>query len=191
MASDPRTSGGSNKKRGETGPNTGGNLGTAFTYARKQAYCKALIEARGNRHVAARKIGVHRATVTRHYQEDPQFKEDLDGAMEEYRNILVQEAHRRGVEGVKKPLYFQGRRVFDVDEDGDPIPAFVREYDTTLLMALMKRWIPEFRDKQVVENRNLNVDMGVADLEQLSPEQREKIEELLALEEEPEGGEPE
>ncbi len=128
-------------------------------------------------------------TISRHLRDDPVFRDDVEGALEEYRHILTSEAHRRAIEGVKKPIYFQGKRVFDEDEDGDPIPAFIKEYDTTLLLALMKRWIPEFKDKQIVETRNLNVDMGMADLENLSPEQREKLEALLNAQEEKNDGE--
>lgn len=192
MASDPRNQGGgANKKLGETGPNKSGCLNMEFTRVRKKAYCEALIEAEGNREVAAKKVGVHRATVTRHIKEDPEFRADVEGAMEEFRHILTSEAFRRGVKGTKKPVFFQGRRAVDVDENGEECYAFVREYDTPLLIALLKRWVPEFKDKQIVENRNLNVDMGLADLESLSPEQREKLEELLATEEEPADGESE
>lgn len=188
MASDPRNQGGgANKKLGETGPNSSGCLNMEFTRVRKKAYCAALIEAQGNREVAAKKVGVHRATVTRHVKDDPEFRADIEGAMEEFRHILTSEAFRRGVEGTKKPVYFQGKRAWDTDEDGEPIPAFIREYDTPLLIALMKRWIPEFKDKMVVENRNMNVDMGLADLESLTPEQQTKLRELLDTDEEPNG----
>lgn len=184
MPSDPRNQGGGTDKRlGETGPNQSGCLNMEFTVHRKVLYCQALIEARGSREVAAKKVGVHRATVTRHMKDDAEFRANVEGAMEEYRHILVSEAHRRGVQGTKKPVFFQGKRAWDVDEDGEPIPAFVREYDTPLLIALLKRWCPEFKDKQIVENRNLNVDMGLADLETLSPEQQVKLRELLDMEE--------
>lgn len=185
MASDPRSTGGPNKRLGETGANTSGCLNMEFTLARKVLYCEALIEARGVREVAAKKVGVHRATVTRHMKDDPRFAANVEGAMEEYRYILIAEAHRRGVEGTKKPIFFQGKRVTDgEDEEGNPIPAFIREYDTPLLIALLKRWCPEFKDKQIVENRNLNVDMGLADLESLTPEQQAKLRELLDMEDE-------
>tara|TARA_R110000796_G_scaffold64044_1_gene148208 strand:+ start:648 stop:1220 length:573 start_codon:yes stop_codon:yes gene_type:complete len=180
MEHDPRNlGGGANKKLGETGQNEGGCMGTEFTKERKARYCQALVAARGSREVAARKIGVHRVTVMRHMKEDPEFLADVEGALEEYRNLLVSEAHRRGVEGIRKPVFFQGKRAWDVDDDGDPIPAFVEEYDSALLLALLKRWIPEFKEKQIVENRNLNVDMGLADLEELTLDQQEKLRELL------------
>jgi len=191
MASDPRSTGGPNKSLGETGPNTSGCLNMEFTDLRKKAFCEALIEARGNREVAAKKVGVHRATVTRHMRDDAEFRANIEGAMEEYRHILVSEAHRRGVEGTRKPVFFQGKRAVDVDENGEPCYAFVREYDTPLLIALLKRWCPEFKDKSIVENRNMNVDMGLADLESLSPEQQRKLRELLDTEGEQENGEPE
>ena len=188
MASDPRNQGGgANKKLGQKGPNKSGCLNMEFTPRRKKAYCKALIEAEGNREMAAKKVGVHRATVTRHIKEDPQFAADIEGAMEEFRYILTSEAFRRGVRGTKEPVFFQGRRARDVDENGEECYAFVRKYDTPLLLALIKRWCPEFKDKQIVENRNVNVDMGLADLETLSPEQQSKLRELLDMEDELDG----
>ncbi len=191
MASDPRSTGGPNKRLGETGANTSGCTNMEFTRARKALYCEALIEARGSREVAAKKVGVHRATVSRHLKDDPEFQADYDGAMEEYRYILVAEAHRRGVTGTEKPVFFQGKRAWEEDEDGERTYSFIREYDTPLLIALLKRWCPEFKDKTIVENLNTNVDMGLADLESLTPDQQAKLRELLDMEEGDDNGEPE
>jgi hypothetical protein len=184
-----RTSGGPRKQVGETGPNTSGCLNTEFTRARKAAYCTALEgEARGQREAAARIIGVHRATVTRHIQDDPRFASDVEGAMQAFRDGLIQEAYRRAVLGTRKPIYFQGVRAKDTLEDGTIVNAAITEYDTPLLILLLKRHCPEFKEKQVVENRNVNVDMGLADMEKMSAEQRAKLRELLEMEDK---GEPE
>lgn len=176
-----RLSGGPNKKKGETGQNGGGNTGQDFTFARKKLFCEALIVNHGNRLAACRSIGVHRMTITKHLQEDPEFREMFEEAMETYREQLVAEVHRRAVDGTIKPVFFQGRRAFDRDDKGQEIDASIREYDTALLIMLVKRHCPEFREKQVIENHNLNTDMGLKDITEMSTEERAKLRELLEL----------
>lgn len=176
---------GPNKRAGETGPNTGRTLGTPFTRERKEAYCKALIQHRGQKLYAAREIGVSGTTVDNHLRDDPEFRAMFEETMAFYRESLQSEAHRRAVEGTLKPVYFQGRRAVDTDEDGNEVPAAIREYDTALLVLLLKRHCPEFREKSVVENRNVNVDMGLKDMESMTREQREKLRELLKTEGDP------
>lgn len=176
-----RKSGGPNKRKGEKGPNSGMYQSEPFTLDRKRKFCEALITNHGNRLSACRAIGVHRMTITRHLQDDPEFREMFEEAMETYREQLVAEVHRRAVDGTLKPVFFQGRRAFDRDEKGEEIDASIREYDTALLIMLVKRHCPEFREKQVVENHNLNTDMGLKDIEDMTPEERAKLRELLEL----------
>lgn len=176
-----RLSGGPNKKKGETGPNSGASLGLEFTHARKKQFCEALVQNHGNRLSACRAVGVHRMTITRHLQADPEFREMFEEAMETYREQLVAEVHRRAVDGTLKPVFFQGRRAFDRDDKGQEIDASIREYDTALLIMLVKRHCPEFREKQVVESHNVNMDMGLKDIEEMTPEERAKLRELLEL----------
>lgn len=176
-----RLSGGPNKRKGEGGPNSGMNTGEEFTFARKRQFCEALISNHGNRLAACRSIGVHRMTVSKHLHSDPEFKEMFDEAMETYREQLISEVHRRAVDGTLKPVFFQGRRAFDRDEKGQEIDASIREYDTALLIMLVKRHCPEFRDKQIVETHNTNMDLGLKDIREMSEEQRKKLRELLDL----------
>lgn len=161
-------------------------MNTEFTRERKQDFCRALVENNGQRIAACRAIGVSRSTVSRHYQDDPEFRSMYDEAMEEYRELLQLEAHRRAVVGTEKPVYFQGRRAVDTDPDtGREVPAYIREYDTPLLILLLKRHVPAFKDKTIVENHNVNVDMGLKDMESMTPEQRAKLRELLETEDQP------
>lgn len=176
-----RTYGGPNKAAGETGPNLGGSTNLEFTQKRKQEFCEELA-ATGRRLDACRKVGVHRSTITKHLEFDPAFKSNVEDAMEEFRELLQKEALRRAVEGNLKPIYFQGVRAKDKDADGNEIPAAIREFDTTLLVLLLKRHCPEFKDKSIVENRNVNVDMGLADMAEMTPKQRAMIRELIETE---------
>ena len=180
---DKRTNGGPHKRAGEKGPNRSGCQNTEFTRERRAAFCEALEgEARGQREAAARVVGVHRATVTRHNKDDPEFAADVEGAMQAFRDGLIAEAFRRAVTGTRKPVYFQGTRAKDIDAEGKVVNAAITEYDTPLLIMLIKRHCPEFKEKQVVENRNVNVDMGLADMDKMSDEQRAKLRELLDME---------
>ena len=58
---------------------------------------------------------------------DERFAEQWDNAIEEGVEALEQEAWRRGLEGIVKPVFQRGVHVGDV-----------REYSDTLLMALLR-----------------------------------------------------
>lgn len=172
-----------NYSKGERGPNSGMVTNKPFTKERKKEFADALVSFHGQRIMACRHVGVCLGTVDKHLKKDPEFRQMVDEAMQFFRESLQMEAYRRAVEGTKKPLYFQGKRIQDKDEEGNDVPAFIKEYDTPLLVMLLKRHCPEFREKSVVENRNVNVDMGAKDMTEMTPEQREKLRELLDMDE--------
>ena len=58
---------------------------------------------------------------------DPKFDEDVKAAIEEGVDMLEEEARRRAVDGVLKPVFFQGEPCGNV-----------REYSDQLLIALLK-----------------------------------------------------
>lgn len=188
MGKDRRTSGGPNKQAGETGENMGGNLNIPFDEKRQQEYCAELAKT-GRRMAACLKVGVHRVTVASHLKKSPHFKEMYEEAMEEYRNVLQDAAHQRGVEGWEEPVYHQGRRVIDTDNDGKEVRVSVRKFDTQLLIMLLKRHCPEFNEKRVVENMNTNVDLGLADIEGLTDEQADLLQKMLDSQEQKDDGE--
>jgi hypothetical protein len=160
-----RGHGGPNYRAGETGPRSNGNLGLEFTQERKDAYCKH-IELTGRRAEAARHVMVSEATVSNHVKKDLNFRAQLEAAMSFFRDTLVKEAHRRAVDGTEEPVYYKGIKC-----------GSLQRYSDTLLLALMKRHMPEFRDKIETTNTNLNADLG--DMDKLTPKQRELFTQLL------------
>jgi CRISPR/Cas system-associated protein endoribonuclease Cas2 len=148
-----------------------------FTKARKRRFCEELAKT-GLKFDTCLKIGVCEETVRKHRRLDPEFAKDYEDAFQQFREGLQKEAYRRAVLGNEKGMYFQGQRIKDIDpETGEVTPVTVKEYDTPLLILLLKRHCPEFNDKKVVENRNVNLD--IADMEKLSPDQLKKLRELL------------
>ena len=82
----------------------------------------------------AAKVG--RRTVYDHRTRDQDFAHEWDEALEEACDLLEEEARRRGVEGVDKPVYHEGVRI-----------ETVKHYSDTLLIFLLKGARPaKYRD---------------------------------------------
>jgi hypothetical protein len=93
---------------------------------------------------------------------DPDFDAMWLDALGEAKDRLHAEAWRRGVDGVDKPLVWQGEITtrrdpltgeVERDADGRPLPATVKEYSDTMLAMLLKRHDPGFRDSLTVDQR--------------------------------------
>lgn len=156
-------------KNGSHPPSKG--LGIRFDLERKIEFCSQLAQC-GTPAAICRRIGVNHSTFRVHLNKDLDFRQMYAEAMLEFNDRLATEAYRRGVEGVPKAVYYKGDRV---DKPGD-----VMEYSDRLLELLLKKNDPAFRDRSTVENLNANIDMGAMTLENLNPEQRQKLRELLA-----------
>jgi hypothetical protein len=120
---------------------------TKFTGAAKKRYLRQLART-NNVDSACASAGVTRETVRVH-RSDPLFKQDEEDARQAFCDTLEAEAVRRGRDGIFKPVFYQGERV-DNDE--------VREYSDVILLALLKRHIPEYRDRSTVDH---NIPCGV------------------------------
>jgi hypothetical protein len=96
-------------------------------------------------------------------QKDPDFDAAWAEALGEAKDRLHSEAWRRGVDGVDKPLVWQGEitplrdpttgEVVRDPETGRALPATVKEYSDTMLAMLLKRHDPGFRDSLTVDQR--------------------------------------
>jgi len=64
------------------------------------------------------------------------YAEDVDDALRMHKENVEAEIHRRGVEGVDEPVFFQGKQV-----------AEVKKYSDQLLMFYAKKLMPEYREK--------------------------------------------
>lgn len=93
------------------------------------------LEENGNISLAARKAGYSRSAVNKRKVSNPDFAEKVEDALELYKAKLEAEADRRGVDGVERPLHYQGK-VFDT----------VREYSDSLLMFRLKKLDPSYRE---------------------------------------------
>ncbi len=81
----------------------------------------------GNITTAAEMAGLHRSTHYLWLKDDPEYAAAFDQATEEASERLEQEAWRRAVKGVEKPVYQGGKRV-----------GTIQEYSDTLLIFLLK-----------------------------------------------------
>jgi hypothetical protein len=114
---------------------------------------------------------------------DTAFQEAWDDALEAGTDLVEFEARRRAIEGVDKPLTYQGQftylyteqrddqgnivmdpatghpvMVVDRDVNGNPKVLTAKEYSDTLLMALLKAYRPErFRDRSDVNVTGMDV----------------------------------
>lgn len=74
---------------------------------------------------------------------DEKFKELHEEALQDYRDRLEAEAHRRAVEGWEEPVYQKGELV-----------GYVTKHSDKMLELLLKRHIPEFTDRVAVDAKH-------------------------------------
>lgn len=106
-----------------------------FGQPKKRAFLAAYAQV-GNVTQAAELADVARSS---HYEwmKDPAYAEAFKAAEEQAGDRLEQEARRRAVQGVEKPVYQGGKQV-----------GVVREYSDTLLIFLLKGARPEkYKDR--------------------------------------------
>lgn len=94
-----------------------------------------LLRFNGNVTVSARQVGCSRKVFYDHRNKYPAFREAWDEALEEATEHLEEEVRRRGQDGYDEPVFWKGVQT-----------ATVRKYSDNLLMFLMKKRNPEFRD---------------------------------------------
>ena len=97
-------------------------LGTTW----HKPFLQALLET-GSVILSRKKVDVDKCTLYMHRDKYPDFKAAWDEAMDEAVDLLEQEAMRRAVEGVDKPVFYQGELV-----------GHIREYSDALLMFLLR-----------------------------------------------------
>lgn len=91
---------------------------------------------------AAKAAGWSRRSAYNYRSSEEGFFKEWDDAVEAGTDLLEDEAQRRAVEGVKKPVYQGGKRV-----------GYVQEYSDTLLIFMMKGRRPEkYRERATVEH---------------------------------------
>lgn len=109
--------------------------GVKLTEARREIFLKHYRKT-GALWISADAAHVSGFTVRLHMKEDDEFRHRVEEALNQYRDSLEREIHRRGVEGVDEPVFHQGIKV-----------AMVRKYSDKLLEFHAKRHIAAYRDK--------------------------------------------
>jgi hypothetical protein len=128
--------------------------GKKLTLKRKQLYDKgrfdtemreqylALIREGVTNKDAAAACGCGTKYFQRRRAEDPEFEADYQAARADGDDVIRAEVHRRGVKGVKRAIYHDGKVV-----------GHKQEYSDQLLMFLAKSRMPaEFGDRQTVDH---------------------------------------
>lgn len=96
-----------------------------------EVFLEALAQS-GNITLSAKKARVNRTSIYNRRNEDKAFAEAWDNALADAGDLLEEEARRRAVRGVKKPVY-----------QGGTLVGYVPEYSDTLLIFLLKGAKPE------------------------------------------------
>lgn len=143
-----------------------------FTDEKKVRFCE-LLARYGVKHKCAKAVGVSAYTVTRHEQQDQDFKEAVALAVETFADMVEETVIDRAVHGWDEPVYSQklGIRI-----------GTIRKFDNRLLEMLLKRHRPQYRDKQQMD---VNVSGGVLVAPALPPSTDEWRERHLPQADEP------
>lgn len=112
----------------------------------------AQIEVTGNVTIACKKAKVPRKTIYNWLGNDADFKVLYEVSVIIGIELLEDEAQRRALHGVKKPIYQGGKKV-----------GYVQEYSDTLLIFLLKGKKPEvYKDRSEVKG-TLNANISLSD----------------------------
>lgn len=100
--------------------------------------------------------GIHETLVYRRRNEDEEFRRMWNDAAEIGTELLEQEAQRRAYHGTLKPIFQKGVRV-----------GVERRYSDTLLMFILKKRVPAYRDggNSVTINNDVRTVNVFADIE--------------------------
>lgn len=128
----------------------------------------------GNVTCAMNAAKVDRPTVYHHRKTDSKFAAKWRAALKQAADVMEEEARRRAIDGVEKPISIGGKR------------EVIREFSDTLLIFLLKGNKPEkFRDnvRQEITGKNggsLKILTANADLDRLSVDELRTYRDLLA-----------
>ncbi len=118
---------------------------------------------------ACKAAGVGRTTVYRARQEDEAFALAWHDLEEQTTERMEREAHRRGVMGVERDVYYQGQVV-----------GAERQFSDTLLIFMLKSRKPDvYRDNVKVEHAGEVKQTHSVDLGRLSADEKRALLELV------------
>ena len=125
-----------------------------FTAAFKKKFLSYLIEYAGNVTKICPMLGVTRQAAYLHRQSDPDFAESWDKAVQLGVEALIDEATRRAHEGYDEPVFHNGE-----------ICGYRKRYSDSLLMFMIRRYRPEFKDSvdAKVDNDKFGLTINIGD----------------------------
>lgn len=144
-----------------------------ITAANQRAFLVAFAE-HGNIRLACEISQVGRTTVRDWRAADTDFEARYVAARDDAADRLEQEARRRAIEGVDRPLI--GR----VDKDEDGIVAYERQYSDRLLITLLQGHRPDRFNRQRLEHTGKDGEpLGVLDPSKMSDDQLLQLANLI------------
>jgi hypothetical protein len=141
---------------------------TRVTPKKRRQFLELLADGHAVKH-AAMVVRLSRQEMYRERDADSAFAVAWDAAVDEGTEALEQEARRRAVDGVQKPVYHLGR-----------IVDTVREYSDTLLIFLLKARAPQKYRESVDVRHSGTVKHEHYDLTKLNDTQLGDLERVLA-----------
>jgi hypothetical protein len=145
-------------------PNVPQRPDAAIQQPERQRRFLAAFAASGSILRASRAAGIHRQTHYWWMREDPTYMQRFRQAEYQAVRMLEDEAVRRAVDGVRKPIFYKGKPIRICGEI-----VYETEYSDALLIQLLKAYHPEkFGDKPQVQVWN-------GDLDSLTDQQLEKV----------------
>lgn len=100
------------------------NSGRRVKPEKWDAFLELVREGNAIRH-ACLDVGIGRDTVYSRRKRDQAFADAMDEAFEEGGDVIEQEAFRRGIHGVERPVHYLGQRVDTVTEYSDQVLLFL------------------------------------------------------------------
>ena len=135
--------------------------------ARKKAFLAALADGHSVRE-ASRRSGLDWGVAYRHRKRDAEFDRAWVEAYESGTQVLEEEAFRRAVHGVERPVFSGGKQV-----------GTVTHYSDRLLILMLKARRPSvYREQKPAKTEDRTV--SSYDLSRLSDSELETLESLLA-----------
>lgn len=167
-----------------------GNKPHKMTPERIALFLKVYLESGGNFAEAARQCCPGAVSNTHQpcyssfkflAKHNPEFKEACEVVLDEVRDAITAEIDRRGRTGWLEPVFQKGEQA--VDADGKP--AFIRRFDSKLLLARARALMPsEYGDRKdisITHHRGSSGAMTVTgfDLPALSDEQKGHLADIM------------
>ena len=111
-----------------------------FDDIQKEVFLAALAR-HGKKMLAAKQAGVCLQTVNDHLENDPDFAANYDETVEDRAQRIVDQLEREALEGHTQPIF---------DKDGNEVGE-KRIYESGLRAMLLKRYDPEYKDRQEID----------------------------------------